>query len=203
MLIVLSFANICPNFSVLYRYYYDDHLKFSKFQIGIVDTMKPLGLMLSSWVFYKFCKKSNLTQVFIWTLVFVFVSKVFLIPGIIDGVIDSSNARFGMISFQNFNQNFFMTFNLNPLFTLWIKGCPDHFLGTSITVLTGFVNIYTMLSTVFASLVVWMLDIAIKNFSKIWVPVFLENIFMLITLILVALLLLGVKKPDYRSLEKA
>ena len=195
MLIVMCFANLCPCFVDLYRYYYDDYLKFSKFQIGIVDSMESAGIMLSSWVYYKYCKKSNLIRVFVLTLLFLFSAKLFLIPGIIDGVIGSRNGRFGMVSFQNLNQYFFWEFNLNPLFTLWLKECPDHFVATSITVLIGLVNFYYLLATGLASLIVWLLGFGKKNYSKIWVPVLIENSFLILALIVVVLV--GLLKPEF------
>ena len=91
MFVAVLFARVCPDFGHFYRFYFGDHLHFSKFQISVIDAMHYAGVMLCSLIFFKFCNKINLIYVFGLSLIFGLFARLLLIPGIIDGVVASPN----------------------------------------------------------------------------------------------------------------
>ena len=181
-MIVLVLTRICPNFAHFYRYYFEDYLQFTKIHISIVDTMRYAGVIVASLIFYKYCNQVNIIFVFGLVIVLTFFSKLILIPGIIDGFVDSKYLRVAIVSFQNFAFFFLIKLNMFPINTILIKLCPMKLAATSICLFSGILAVLEASAIGLASLIVSILDFKDNDYSLVWVTVTLEIVFTAVAL---------------------
>lgn len=66
-----------------------------------------------------------------------------------------------------------------PLIAIWCRVCPDKLEATSITLFTGLMNLSGNASNYFGSFILYMFDVNQNNFENLWVPLIIQNVYLL------------------------
>lgn len=77
-------------------------------------------------------------------------------------------------------QSFIAEINFMPIIAIWCTISPDNLEATSITLFTGMINFSFNLSNYFGSAILWFLQIDEKQFDDLWIPMTIQNIYLLI-----------------------
>lgn len=79
-----------------------------------------------------------------------------------------------------------------PLITIWCAISPDNLEATSITLFTGLINLSNNFGNYFGSAILWTLQIDEDQFTDLWIPLVIQNVYLLIMTVAV----LFVSFPD-------
>ncbi len=85
-----------------------------------------------------------------------------------------------------------------PVLAIWCQLCPKNLEGVSITLITGLINLSNNFSNYIGGFFTWILDIHKKDFNKIYIPLFIQNSYLLIAIIAI----LFIKFPDLTENNK-
>ncbi len=85
-----------------------------------------------------------------------------------------------------------------PLLTIWCGLVPDNLEATSITLFTGLLNLSNNLAFYFGSLIIWIFQVKSQNYSNIWIPMVIQNVYLFIMIVLI----IFVEFPDLEEKKK-
>lgn len=195
MLMYILFICITPDFGALYTFYLRDELKFTKIDFANIATCFAVLYVIGLMVYYVKLKSVSPSRLFIGLNIisWLFNCSFFLV---VLGVVESwgINVKFfcmltmglgGMLT-----ELYFM-----PVMAIWCSICPKNLEALSITIITGFINLSNILSEYVGGFLIWLLKFDKRTYSRLWVPLTIENVYMLIVLIF----LIFVDFPDPRS----
>lgn len=180
LILLICLINMTPNFDMLVTFYMTDFLKFSTEDLANFSAMGTICYIIALVVYSFYFQNIKPRKFYIVTnflLWIINVSFLLVVLGVLEKL-GISNKIFCLLS-QGF-QSFVIELNFMPILAIWCAICPDDLEATSITLFTGLLNLSYNLSNYFGSFLIWCLDISKNNFDKIWIPLVIQNSYLLI-----------------------
>ncbi len=197
MIIIL--INITPSFESLIQAYLLEKLQLSFKDISVIHTCANTFFLLALFIYQRYLKHINpqtlytITNFFLWI---VNISFLLVIFGQVQKLF--SNMKLFCIFFQGID-SLIAELNFLPLMSVWYKLCPDNLEATSISVFTGLINFSNNVSNYMGSLVLWFTDVSQKNIEQIYIPIIIQNVYLMSVITMV----LFIEFPTKESLENS
>ena len=197
MITIVVLINITPGYESLIQAYLLEKLKLTLTDLSDISAVAGLFFLLALYIYQQHLKHINsqtlytITNFFLWI---VNVSFLLVIFGQVQKVF--TNMKIFCIFFHGIDM-LILELNFLPLLSIWCQLCPDNLEATSIAVFTGLINLSNNISNYMGSLVLWITNINQKNLEFIYIPIIIQNVYLIVMIFLILL----VEFPTKESLS--
>lgn len=188
MIIVVMLIHISPGFESLTTAYLQQKLRFSLTDLSDIQTFSSIFFLLALLVYQTHLRHINpqtlytITNFFLWI---INVSFLLIIFNKIQSIF--RNMKIFCLFFQGIDV-LIAELNFLPLMAIWAKLSPENLEATSITLFTGMINLSNNISNYFGSFLLWLTDINQSNIELIYIPIIIQNAYLLIMIFFILLL---------------
>ena len=183
MILFVCLIHLTPNFDVLYTFYMTDYLKFSTEDLANFSTFASICYINGLLCYSYFFKGVNPKKFFVTTNFFLWIMNISFLLVVLK-ILDQwgwDNKLFCMLSQGVYS--FVAELNFMPILAIWCAVCPKNLEATSITLFTGLMNLSSNLSNYLGALFIWILNINKENYDGMWLPLVMQNSYLLLTMI--------------------
>lgn len=186
LIFFICLINMTPNFDMLTTFYLTEYLKFSTEDLANFSSFSTVCYILGLILYSYFFKKINPKKFYITTNFLLWICNISFLLVVLKVLekfgIDNRN----FCLFSQGVQSFISELNFMPILAIWCAICPKDLEATSITLFTGLLNFSGNLSNYFGSFLIWTLNIHRTNYDKIWLPIVIQNSYLLIMMLGIA-----------------
>lgn len=188
MIIVVMLIHISPGFESLTTAYLQQKLKFSLTDLSDIQTFSSIFFLLALLLYQTHLRHINpqtlytITNFFLWMINISFLLVIF---NTIQSIF--RNMKIFCLFFQGIDV-LIAELNFLPLMAIWAKLSPENLEATSITLFTGMINLSNNISNYFGSFLLWLTEINQSNIELIYIPIMIQNAYLLIMIFFVLLL---------------
>ena len=190
-LVLIMVLSCVPNIKSTIEFCMTEVVKFTPFELSICEIMILLGEMLAIFLYISCLKKLDI-KVF-----YVLVNGIALVTGL-----SFISVVFGYTSAWGFTNKAFcvavavfskfcLQLNVWPAMEAWYKICPKGAGATCISLFTGLIVIAHNVGYYLGAFLVYFFGVKAKDLSNIWMPIFVQNQFILFVLVAIVTLVKG------------
>lgn len=176
----LALINICPNFDSMTNYFLLEELKFTSEDLADLGSASTIAYIIGLIFYYKFLVDYSPRKLFLGSnILLLFGSITFL--SIVLNILQKFgiNVKFFCMLNSSF-YSFIAELNAMPVLTIWTSYTPPGLEATSITLFTGISNLTSNISNYTGSFVLYICGIQSKELKKVWVPLVIQNIYLIV-----------------------
>lgn len=186
MLLLMVFVLFTPNFTSLYTFFLKDQLKFTDIDFANISAFGALFFAVALAIYYTKLRQVQPKKLFvtfniinwIFSLSFIFVAT---------GVLEKINHVKVFCVFTVGVTETIKFLYLMPILAIWCQICPKNLEAVSVTLITGIFNFALLLGENFGALLIWLFQFERQDYSNIWVPVLIDNAYLLIILMVLCI----------------
>lgn len=186
LILFICLINMTPNFDMLTTFYLTEYLKFSTEDLANFSSFSTVCYILGLLLYSYFFKNINAKRFYITTNFMLWICNLSFLLVVLKILDRFGIDNRGFCLFSQGVQSFISELNFMPILAIWCAICPKDLEATSITLFTGLLNFSGNLSNYFGSFLIWVLNIHRTNYDKIWLPIVIQNSYLLIMMLGIA-----------------
>lgn len=180
LLVLVLLLIMTPSYGSAFSYYFTEFLKFDAVLMGQIAFLSSLAYLFGIFMvnsvfagvsFKNFYSTTTIISALLNALSLVLLFRVNVKLGISDEFFCMSNSALGA---------FISELNFLPVLAFTCRLCPVGLEGTTYAVFTAIMNLAWYMSTLLGSILIWAFGVTKHDFSKLWILVVIQVVYILI-----------------------
>ena len=197
LIMIVCLINLTPTFDPTTRFYFMDVKGYSNPDLSNFDTFAAFMYVVGLLLYYSFSKKVEPVTFFtITNFVLLGANLSFLL--MVRDIIKQWGFNEKIFAGASIGiQQLAAQLNSMPIFGIWCSICPKNLEATSITLITGVMNLASISAGYLGAAVVAFAAINRKDYSGMWIPIVCQSSYLFVVSIGIIIAKFPVPKPDH------